>query len=247
LFEIDAYQLHYRDLNIFIRQAVAGGQTRLVLKNVNGHRYIAGGLRCDEPVTIDVDGVPGNDLASFMNGPITINVSANAQDAACNTMNAGTVIVGGDAGDVCGYGMRGGRLYVRGNAGYRVAIHMKEYMDQCPVIVIGNAAQAFLGEYMGGGTLVALGLDLAPGAPICGRSLAAGMHGGRIFLRGQPPVKTGPETSCNELAEEDWSLLQPILTDYFQRMRLGDCALTRDEFAALTPVSARPYGNVYAY
>jgi len=247
LFEIDAYQLRYKDLNIFIRQAVAGGRTHLVLKNVNGHRYIGGGLHCERPVTIDIEGVPGNDLASFMNGPITINVSGNAQDAVCNTMNAGAVVVHGDAGDVCGYGMRGGRLYVRGNAGYRVAIHMKEYMDHCPVIVIGNSAQAFLGEYMAGGTLVVLGLDLDPGEPICGRSPATGMHGGRIFLRGRPPVKTGPETSCNDLDDEDWNTLEPILTDYFQKMRLGACCLARDEFAALTPVSARPYGNVYAY
>lgn len=247
MFEIDAYQLHYKDLNVFIRQAVADGREHLVLRNVNGHRYIGGGVHCEAPVTIDIDGVPGNDLASFMNGPITINVSGNTQDASCNTMNEGTVIVRGDAGDVCGYGMRGGRLYVRGNAGYRVAIHMKEYMDHCPVIVIGNAAQAFLGEYMGGGTLVVLGLDLAPGDPVCGRSLATGMHGGRIFLRGDPPVKTGPETSCRELDDEDWDALRTILADYFEKMQLGECSLARDEFTALTPVSARPYGNIYAY
>ena len=59
-----------------------------------------------------VNGVPGNDLATFMDGP-TVIVNDNAQDGIGNTMNRGLVVVNGDAGDVLGYGMRGGRLYVK--------------------------------------------------------------------------------------------------------------------------------------
>ncbi|MFH0964653.1 MAG: hypothetical protein V2A58_11665 [Planctomycetota bacterium] len=245
--EIDAGQLHYKDLNSFVRRAVEKGEERIVLANVNGHRYIGGGLRCERPMTIDVHGVAGNDLASFMNGPITIRVHGNAQDAAGNTMNEGTILIEGDAGDVLGYGMRGGRLYVRGNAGYRVAIHMKEYGERHPIVVIGNVVQAFLGEYMAGGTLVVLGLDLASGAPLCGRNLATGMHGGRIFLRGEPPVRPGPETRLDELDDEDWGRLEPVLEDFRVRMNLPAVSFSRSEFVILEPVSARPYGNVYAY
>jgi len=60
----------------------------------------------------------------------------------------------------------GNRATVRGcidDAGYRVAIHMKEYEDKRPIIVIGGTVQHFLGEYMAGGVLIVFGLNLRPG------------------------------------------------------------------------------------
>ncbi len=42
-------------------------------------------------------------------------------------MNAGKIVVHGHAGDVLGYAMRGGKLFIKGDVGYRVGIHMKEY------------------------------------------------------------------------------------------------------------------------
>ena len=42
-------------------------------------------------------------------------------------MNDGKIIVHGSIGDTAGYAMRGGEIYVKGNAGYRAGIHMKEY------------------------------------------------------------------------------------------------------------------------
>ena len=35
------------------------------------------------------------------------------------------MIVHGNAGDVLGYGMRRGRIFVEGDVGYRAGIHMK--------------------------------------------------------------------------------------------------------------------------
>lgn len=101
---INAKGLHYRDLNRKIKGAVSEGAEEILLINVNGQRYIGAGLKGN--VKIIIDGVPGNDLAAFMEGP-TIIVESNAQDCVCNTMNDGVVVVHGDAGDVLGYGMRG--------------------------------------------------------------------------------------------------------------------------------------------
>ena len=53
-----------------------------------------------------VNGTPGNDLASFMDGPHIV-VHGNAQDGGGNTMNGGEVIVHGRAGDVTGHAMPG--------------------------------------------------------------------------------------------------------------------------------------------
>jgi len=88
-------------------------------------------------------------------------VNANAQDAAGNTMNSGKIVIHGDARDLIGYSMRGGKIFIRGSVGYRVGIHMKSYKEQVPALVIGGTAKDFLGEYMAGGIVALLGLNLA--------------------------------------------------------------------------------------
>ncbi len=168
---IDCKGMYYRKLNKMIRNAVEEGETELILDNINGQRYIGNGI--NEKVKITINGVPGNDLAMFMNGP-TLIVNANAQDTIANTMNAGEIIVHGSAGDVLGYGMRGGKLYIKGNVGYRTGIHMKEYKKQIPAIVAGGVAGDFCGEYMAGGILILLGLNKDDDTPIAGDYFGTG-------------------------------------------------------------------------
>ena len=65
--QIDAIDLHYRELNAQLRQAVENDVGRVELHNVYGQRYLGTDLR--QPIEIDIYGTPGNDLASFMDGP----------------------------------------------------------------------------------------------------------------------------------------------------------------------------------
>lgn len=59
---------------------------------------------------------------------------------------------------------------------------MKAYQTHIPVLVVGGEAGSFLGEYQAGGYIIVLGLNTRDHAPV-GRFPAAGMHGGKIFLR----------------------------------------------------------------
>ena len=136
---------------------IAGGTRKLEIHNVSGQRYIGTGIRL--PVEIDIFGVAGNDLGAFLDGP-SIRVHGHAQDGCGNTMNSGEIIIHGHAGDVVGLSSRGGKIFIRDSVGYRAGIHMKEYQDKKPVLVIGGAAQDFLGEYMAGGIIILLGLNL---------------------------------------------------------------------------------------
>jgi glutamate synthase domain-containing protein 3 len=156
MMKINAKGLDHRELNSRIRAAIEAGNEVLQLDHVNGQRYIGAGLRSKTKIIIN--GVPGNDLAAFMDGPEMI-VNGNGQDAAGNTMNAGKIVIHGDARDLIGYSMRGGKIFIRGSVGYRVGIHMKSYKEQVPVLVIGGTAKDFLGEYMAGGIIALLGLD----------------------------------------------------------------------------------------
>ncbi|OPZ85907.1 MAG: Glutamate synthase (NADPH) large chain precursor [bacterium ADurb.Bin429] len=242
---IDAAGLHYRDLNRRVRELVAAGETALTLRNVRGQRYIGDGLK-GKDVRITIHGVPGGDLAAFMDGP-TLEVFGNGQDAACNTMNDGVVIIHGNAGDALGYGMRGGSLFVRGDAGYRVGIHMKAYKTQIPAVVIGGCVGDFFGEYMAGGTLVVLGLDHKPGKRLVGDYLASGIHGGEIFLRATPDMlPKAPYLSVEPVGADGLKALTPRLRAFAEAFSLDAEELLTGPFTRLTPISHRPFAAKYA-
>lgn len=243
---IDASGIHYRRLNESIREALTRGKKNIKLINVNGQRYIGDGLSGSD-VTITIDGVPGNDLAAFMNGP-TIVVNGNVQDGVANTMNDGKIYIHGHAGDILGYGMRGGSVFVRGNVGYRVGIHMKGYHDQVPSIVAGGCAGDFFGEYMAGGILVLLGLNCTDEKDLVGDFCGTGIHGGVIFLRADVERhKLGMEVGVVEPDERDRALLEELVGEYCRVFGADINDVFSKPFVKLYPYSSRPYGRLYAY
>lgn len=240
---IDTEGIHYRELNERINEAIDGGETQFVLDNVLGHRYIGAALK--EPVSIEINGIPGNDLAAFMDGA-SIVVNCNAQDGTGNTMNAGRIVVRGDAGDILGHSMRGGSIFVEGLVGYRCGIHCKAFGEKLPVMVVGTTAGDYLGEYMAGGVIVVLNRDDEEGSPV-GRFCGTGMHGGLMFIRGEvDDFQLGAEVAVAEVGE-DWDLLEAIIRDYCASFDLDPGRFSPDEFVKLYPWSSRPYGNLYAY
>lgn len=242
--EIDSKNLHYRELNEKIHEAVSKGAKEIFLKNVNGQRYIGDGIQAN--LKIWIDGVPGNDLGAFMDGPTIISLS-NAQDAIANTMNSGKIVVHGDAGDVLGYGMRGGKLFIRGDVGYRVGIHMKAYKKQIPLIIIGKTAQDFLGEYQAGGVIILLGLD-RDSKPLAGNYIGTGMHGGVIYIRGEiDSFQVGKEVSILPIDKRDEELLRTYLKEYCDEFSLSLDDVMGAKFIKLLPLHLRPYGKIYAY
>ncbi|MBI5971347.1 MAG: hypothetical protein HY884_09375 [Deltaproteobacteria bacterium] len=243
--EINAKGLRFKELNEKIRAAVAKGEKEITVKGVNGQYYIGDGLR--GTATIALDGVPGNDLAAFMDGP-TIVISGNAQDNIGNTMNSGRVVVKGSAGDVLGYGMRGGRIHVLGDVGYRVGIHMKGLKKQSPTIVVGGKAGDFFGEYMAGGVLILLGLNEKDGATLAGDYLGTGMHGGAIYIRGAVDKGfCGAEVGITEPDAEDLATIKEAVGEFCKDFGLKPEEVMKKPFKKLYPASLRPYGNLYAY
>lgn len=243
---IDAADVSHRGLNVKLREAVASGAQKIELRNVHGQRYI--GTDLNKPVEIDIFGTPGNDLGSFMDGP-RITVHGNAQDGCGNTMNNGLIVVHGHAGDIIGMSARGGSIFVKEYIGYRAGIHMKEYQDKKPVIVVGGTAQDFLGEYMAGGVLVLLGLNLHEGERHKAKYVGTGMHGGLIYLRGDiEQYQLGKEVGIAELEERDKQLLQKLVGEFAGYFDYdAEKILQERKFIKLYPKYLRPYGRLYAY
>ncbi|MEW6033290.1 MAG: hypothetical protein AB1603_00350 [Chloroflexota bacterium] len=243
--QLDAAGLHYRQLNELVRATVAGGMRKIKLLNVHGQRYIGTGL--DLAVDIEVFGTPGNDLGAFMRGS-RILVHGNVQDGCGNTMDDGYITVEGRAGDILGLAARGGKIFVRDNVGYRTGIHMKEYQEKCPIVVIGGTAQDFLGEYMAGGIIVLLGLNLDSGEFHQCRFVGTGMHGGAVYIRGQMrETQLGKEVGVQELSPEDKELLRGLIMEFSGHFGYNGDEILSGTFIKLIPRHLRPYGRLYAY
>ena len=243
--KIDASGVYYRDLNARLREIVSNGTGKIELRNVYGQRYI--GTDLNKPVEIEIYGTPGNDLGAFMNGP-RITVHGNAQDGCGNTMNEGEIIVHGHAGDIIGLSARGGKIFVREGVGYRAGIHMKEYEDKKPALIIGGTAQDFLGEYMAGGILVLLGLDLAEGENHRAKFIGTGMHGGAIYLRGSvEDYQLGKEVGVAGLEEADTRIVRRYVGEYIAHFGGDIDKIMERKFIKLFPRWLRPYGRLYAY
>lgn len=253
---LDAEGLESGELNALVRRCIAEGATDVDIRNICGHRYLADALDTPvatpvatpegAPVRITLHGTPGQNLGAFMRGP-RILVRGNAQDGVGNTMDDGEIRIDGHAGDVLGYAMRGGRILIRGDVGYRVGIHMKAYAERLPVIVIGGKAGAFLGEYMAGGVIILLGLDTQyPAAPLAGRRLGTGMHGGRILVRGQvPPELLGDGLLMDRADGDDQALIETQVRAWAEIFGHDADSALAVPFSRIRPASGRPYGNLY--
>jgi glutamate synthase domain-containing protein 3 len=258
---IDSEGIGYRELNRHIRSMLELSENgpvnryagmEISLKNVCGQRYIGCGLKGD--FKINIEGVPGNDLAAFMDGPF-IEVFDNGQDGIGNTMNSGKVIIHGDTGDIAGYSMRGGEIYIEGSTGFRCGIHMKAHKEKTPVIVIGGSAGDYLGEYMAGGVIILLGLyrkgtDEVAGAGTCkvGYHIGSGMHGGTIYIRGKvEEYKLGREVIVDEPKGSDIDTLYKYIGNYCRFFSADAGRIKAEDFIKLIPFSHRPYKQLYTY
>jgi len=241
---INAEGLHYRELNNRIHAALDDGATEVTVDNVRGQRYLGAGL--GPGVRLTLNGVPGNDLAAFMNGA-EIVVNANVQDGTGNTMNAGRVIVHGAAGDLLGHSMRAGRIFVRDDVGYRAGIHCKAFERNVPIIVVGTTAGDYLGEYIAGGIVLVLNIGSVAGSPV-GRHVGTGMHGGAIYVRGAVERhQLGAEVGLADVEPGEWAELSRLLDEYCAALALDVATCRREDFVRLYPHTSRPYGKLYSY
>lgn len=227
--------------NIYFKEVsdIIKNKKDVELDDAEGQRFIGAGTECK---TIIVYGTPGNALGAYLNGT-KITVFGNAQDAVGDTMNDGEIIVHGSVGDAVGYAMRGGEIYVKGKAGYRAGIHMKEYKDKKPVLVIGESAGSFLGEYQAGGIILVLNLkkEIAVG-DFCG----TGMHGGKMFIRTDVPPKDLPEqVKISEPSESDLNEIAPYVKKFAELFSENEKEILNAKFYVLTPNSANPYKQLY--
>lgn len=234
---IQANELSYRDINECLR---SGGRES-TLMGCLGQRFIGAGM---SGLSVTVEGIPGNALGAYLNGA-TITVRGNAQDAVGDTMNDGEITIHGSVGDAAGYAMRGGSIFIQGDAGYRTGIHMKEYREKVPLIVIGGTTGSFLGEYQAGGVIVVLGLGRGK-RRIVGPFPCTGMHGGKLILRSDGSDLTFPDQVTARAADAgDLEQIEKYVREYGSRFGTDVDEVMNHPFTVVTPDSRNPYKQLY--
>ena len=214
---IDAKNLDYKALNEKLRET--DGEIKIT--GCCGQRFIAAGM---SGKNITVDGISGNALGAYLNGS-RITVNANAQDAVGDTMNDGEIVV-------------------KDNAGYRAGIHMKAYKEKVPLMVIGGAAGSFLGEYQAGGVIVVLGLNNS--CRIVGNFPCTGMHGGKMFLRGDCRDIDFPKQVTAKLADDaDLEELKTYVYEFCDLFGYDAKEVLDSPFTVVSPDSKNPYKQMY--
>lgn len=228
---------NYRELNELIREA----QVDYEINECCGQRFIAAGM---SGKNININGVPGNALGAYLNGG-TITVNGNAQDAVGDTMNDGKIVIHGNIGDAAGYAMRGGKIFVKGNAGYRAGIHMKSYKEKKPVMVIGGVTGSFLGEYQAGGVIIVLGIDKGD-KRIVSNFPCTGMHGGKMFLRGDVNGIHFPhQVKLSSATKEDVDEIRGYIREFCDLFHYDIEEILKENFTVVIPDSKNPYKQMY--
>jgi glutamate synthase domain-containing protein 3 len=162
-------------------------------------------------------------------------------------MNDGCIIVHGSAGDATGYSMRGGKIYVRGNTGYRCGVHMKEYGNKIPLIVVGGRAGSFVGEYQAGGEIYVLGLNAGMKTPV-GYFCGTGIHGGAIYLRASElPPDLPAQVKASEAQEKDMEHIGEQLKEYCELFDLDMREILAHKFFVLNADTKNPYRQMYIH
>jgi glutamate synthase domain-containing protein 3 len=240
----------YQKLNKSIHDNIQKGFKNFILNNVCGQRFIGAALQGDYKIYID--GIPGNDLGIFMDGP-EIFVNGNSEDQVGNTMNEGKIIINGSTGDVMGLSARGGEIYVKQNVGFRIGIHIKEFKGKMPRIVIGGFCKDYLGEYMAGGLLIVLGLKIEGNeikeldTPIIGNCLASGIHGGVMYIRTDtiPEDLLGLGAKIMEFTEEDKKAIEPYIKNFCTYFNISETLIWNKPFKKVQAAGKRPFAHNY--
>ena len=140
--------------------------------------------------------------------------------------------------------MRGGRIFLNGDVGYRAGIHMKEYQDKLPVLVVGGKAGSFLGEYQAGGIIVVLGIGCDGALPV-GNFCGTGMHGGAIYLRSDEAP--GYLSGQIEVETADVEEIKPYIDAYCGYFGADKKTIEKGPYYRLTPNTKNPYKQLYTH
>ena len=112
--------------------------------------------------------------------------------------------------------------------------------------MIGGVAGDFLAEYMAGGVVLVLGLNLAECERCKARFVGTGMHGGVIYERGDI-LEVGKGTKIMKVGKRDLRVIESLVKEYCDNFGVDFEKVMNAKFRKIRPLSKRPYGQLYSH
>ena len=194
--EFDLAQVPLHEMNRFLHQELAEGDTRTVtVLNPDGAHNIAVGL--NEPVKVEVHGHAGY-YAAGMNKLASVTIHGSAGTGVAENMMSGTVHVKGFASNGAGATAHGGLLVIDGDAGLRCGISLKG-----ADIVVGGSVGSFSGFMAQAGRMVICG--------DAGDALGDSLYEAVIYIKGEPK-SLGADAQFEPMTDADLKTLGELLS-----------------------------------
>ena len=122
---------------------------------------------------------------------------------------------------------------------------MKAYREKIPVMILGGCAGSFLGEYQAGGIIIVLGLH-KDSRRIVGNFPCTGMHGGKMFLRGNcQDIRFPQQVTAKYASPQDLQEIRAYLSEYCADFGYSLEEILSAPFTVITPDSQNPYKQMY--
>ena len=232
-------RIESRILEEEIQAAVADGHRRLKIEafgqhGIGGRLWKAG----DDPVSLKIDGPPGQRTGSMGFPNTVIEVNGPASDDV-GWLNAGAdILVLGNAGNGAANAMAQGRIWVAGNIGARGMTMTKHNprFDPPELWVLGSVGDYF-GEFMAGGTTVICGHRPQTPDNVLGYRPLVGMVGGKVFFRGPHKGFSQVDAKLAPITDADWAWLTGNLRGFLSRIGqpdLIDDLIDRNQWQLIT-------------
>ncbi|MBW1841912.1 MAG: FAD-dependent oxidoreductase, partial [Deltaproteobacteria bacterium] len=245
----NGHRLDSRVLEEYIQNAVGEGKRDLVVKafgqhGIGGRLWRAG----NEPVSIRIEGYPGQRVGSMGHPNTFIEIMGPASDDV-GWLNAGAqIVVHGNATNGIANAMAQGKIYVAGNIGSRGMTMTKHNprFDPPELWVLGSAGDYF-GEFMAGGIAVICGHEPQNPENILGYRPLVGMVGGKVFFRGPHQGYSQVDARITPIPDKAWDWLLENLKIYLahiDRTELLDFFSDRTAWQLL--VAHTPYERITA-
>jgi glutamate synthase domain-containing protein 3 len=191
---IDCEGLSTREINRRLKEAVAAGETEVLLRSPEARHNLAVGVLA--PCRVRIAGSAGYYCAGLSDGP-DVEVLGSAGWGLAENLMSGRVVVHGGAGNGAAASIRGGTVVVRGDSAARAGISMKG-----GTLVVGGGAGYMTGFMMQKGALIICG--------DAGDALGDSMYEGRIFVGGSI-ASLGNDAVVEEPDDDDRRFLAETL------------------------------------
>jgi NADPH-dependent glutamate synthase beta subunit-like oxidoreductase/glutamate synthase domain-containing protein 3/ferredoxin len=213
-------RIESRVLEETLQKAVADGHRNITIEafgqhGIGGRLWKAG----DEPVTLRIEGHPGQRTGSLGFANTLIEVDGPVSDDV-GWLNAGArIIVHGHAANGAANAMAQGKIWIAGNIGARGMTMTKQNprFDPPELWVLGSVGDYF-GEFMAGGVAVVCGHEPQDPDNILGYRPFVGMVGGKVFFRGPHKGYSRTDAKSVPISDGEWEWLTENLRIFLEKI-----------------------------